>query len=334
MYKRPPTPYRKSRQQRYEEEQENQILSMEAPTPPAKAHSLEEKAVLNDVFAWEKRAPGITRKNAILLSGASLSKNILALDSFLLIEIARYLCGPEQPGKPLEWLIISAMLQSHSPKSSTKLISLEDKEQQQISAMLFEQLFSNPTKNSLDLITTAFTQLNRDSADVERTLDNRARLFNTIRQQSQNLICASATRAAAALTEDDNENQLSMVMLFGTYTEKNIAIYYLIMTLFKAYQTCHQNYQTPGMARQLQQNYTVTTRYVMFLENHETQKWADSLPRISEDSCEKRLKERHYNYLRVANSTLRDKAPPSPHHQITQAATRQPPKTESSCNIL
>ena len=327
---RPPTPYRKSRQQRYEEEQ---ALSMEAPTPPVKNHSLEEKAVLKDVFAWEKRAPGITRKNAILLSGARLSKKVLELDSFLLIEIARYLCGPNQPGKPLEWLIISAMLQSHNPKSSRKLILLEDQEQQQISATMFERLFSNPAKGGLNLTTTAFTHLNSDSADVERTLDNRARLFNTIRQESQSLICASATRAAVALTQDDNESQLSMVMLFGTYTEKNIALYYLMMTLFNTYQTCDQNYQAPGMATQLQQNYTATTRYVMFLENHETQKWAESLPRISEDSFEKRLKERHYNYLSVANRTLRDRVPPSPHHQITQAATRQPPKTESSCNI-
>ena len=331
MYKRPPTPYRKSRQQRYEEEQ---ALSMEAPIPPAKIHSLEEKAVLKDVFAWEKRAPGITRKNAILLSGARLSKKALALDSFLLIKIARYLCGPNQPGKPLEWLIISAMLQSHSPKSSRKLILFEDQEQQQISATMFERLISNPVKNSPNLTTTAFSRLNGDSADVERTLDNRARLFTTIKQESQNLICASATRAAVALTEGDNESQLSMVMLFGTYTEKNIALYYLMMTLFNAYQICHQNYQTPGMAIELQQNYTVTTRYVMFLENHETQKWVDSLPRISEDSFEKRLKERHDNYLRVASGILRDNAPPSPHHQITQAATRPSPTTEFSCNIL
>jgi hypothetical protein len=329
MYNRPPTPYRKSRKERYEEEQENQVLSIETPISSAKTHSDEEKNVLKDVLAWEKRAPGITRKNATLLTGASLSKKILALDSFMLIEIARYLCGPNQPGKPLEWLIISAMLQSHYPKLGRQSIRLEDQEQQQTSATIFEQYFSNPVKNSPT--TTAFTHLN--SADVERNLDNRARLFNTIRQESQNLICASATRAAVELTQNDNESQLSMVMLFGTYAEKNIVIYYLMITLFNAYQTCHHNYQTPGMASQLQQNYTETKRYVMFLENHETQKWSDSLPRISEDSFEKRLKERHYNYLRVANSTLRDKVPPSPHHQSAQAGTRQPPKAQSSCSI-
>ena len=311
MYDRPSTPYRPRKTEAIKQYEEQATSSSSEPVrkAPRSASDLHAIAVFK---TWKRNIPGITRENAILLSasGSERNKRLLNLPFFLLLKVAGYLCGPGNPGQPLEWLIISALFQIYALKPRDQAaILLDAAEQKLILQTMFTTLFSkNPSPLSNPLAVKAVA--------------NEEWLLEAVKKESAALIGASATRATVALLDKDNEGQLDMVMLFGTYVQKNMTIYYLMSTLFNTYYACHYDYETPGRKAEHQSTYTATSRYLTFMQTHRTQEWVDTLQTtLEENSFENLLKIRHSGYLWNAEKTVRDKAPPSPFHTETSTAS-------------
>lgn len=274
--------------------------------------------------AWRRRSPNLSEHNALLLSATDNELNIRIhhLPLELILAIAKFLCGAQNPGKPLEWLIISALLQSYNSKQlDSQSLAFSQEEEANISKAFFQSTIvfhgssTHPSSSSSTRYSAALKQLSDETAAKHSLLVDALKheqwLVNKIQNECTNLISASAARVAKALLEGDNRAQLSMVMVFGNYAEKNIALYYLITTLFSTNYECDALFKMPDKETEYQESYNKIMRYVSFLTKHKTQEWVNThIQRVDgTDSIEERLKIWHYGYFQSGKSILRKRSP-------------------------